>query len=318
VSNSRNNMKFWSSTAVAAVAGSVLIGLTSASHQPSFAAGAPERLAVVNDVGDAEAVVYDPRTDSYFVSDVHGNPGVKDGNGSIVRISGEGKLQDRHFIQGGKKGVTLNAPMGSRVRGDTLWVLDVDILRGFDTRSGAPIASVDLAPAGALFLNDFDFGPDGSMYVTDMRLRVGANGDMAPTGPGRIYQIGRDHRVRVALENAALTFPDGLGWDASGKRVIIAPFNDNPVQQWRPGKPAPEPLAKGKGRFDGVEVERDGSILITSWNDSTVSTLEGTRLAHRLGPLSMTPADVSLDVRRSRVGVVSMEAGRFELWTWGK
>ena len=318
MSNSRNNQQFWWTTAMAVVAGSALLGLTSASPHPSFDAGAPERLAVVNDVGDAEAVVYDPATDSYFVSDVHGDPGVKDGNGSIVRISGAGKLQDRHFIQGGKKGVTLNAPMGSRVRGDTLWVLDVDILRGFDTHSGAPIVSVDLAPAGALFLNDFDFGPDGSMYVTDMRLRVGANGNMAPAGPGRIYQIGRDHRVRIALENAALTFPDGLGWDAAGKRVIIAPFNDNPVQQWSPGQPAAEPLAKGKGRFDGVEVERDGSILITSWNDSTVSTLEGTRLAHRLGPLTMTPADVSMDVRRGHVGVVSMEAGRFELWTWGK
>ena len=317
MSNSRNTMQFWRSAALVVTA-SALTGLTSASSRSPLDAGAPKRLAVVNDVGDAEAVAYDPGTDCYFVSDVHGNPGVKDGNGSIVRISGEGKLLDRHFIQGGKKGVTLNAPMGSRVRGDTLWVLDVDILRGFDTGSGAPIASVDLAPAGALFLNDFDFGPDGSLYVTDMRLRVGPNGDMAPTGPGRIYQIGRDHRVRIALESAALTFPDGLGWDASGKRVIIAPFSDNPVQQWSPGKPAPEQLAKGKGRFDGVEVERDGSILITSWNDSTVSTLEGTRLAHRLGPLSMTPADVSMDARRGRVGVVSMEVGRFELWTWGK
>ena len=317
MSDARKKMQFWTSAA-AAVAGSALLGLTSASHHPSSDAGAPKRLAVVNDVGDAEAVAYDPGTDSYFISDVHGNPGVKDGNGSIVRISGEGKLQDRHFIQGGKKGVTLNAPMGSRVRGDTLWVLDVDILRGFDTHSGAPLDSVDLAPAGALFLNDFDFGAGGSIYVTDMRLRVGANGDMAPTGPGRIYQIGRDRRVRVALESGALTFPDGLGWDPSAKRVIIAPFNENPVQQWIPGKPAPQPLAQGKGRFDGVEVERDGSILITSWNDSTVSTLAGTRLAHRLGPLTMTPADVSMDVRRGRVGVVSMEAGRFELWTWGK
>ena len=300
------------------VTGSALLGLTSASGHSSFDAGAPKRLAVVDDVGDAEAVVYDPGTDSYFVSDVHGNPGVKDGNGSIVRISGEGKLQNRHFIQGGKKGITLNAPMGSRVRGDTLWVLDVDILRGFDAHSGAPLASVDLAPAGALFLNDFDFGPGGSIYVTDMRLRVGANGDMAPTGPGRIYQIGRDRRVRVALQSAALTYPDGLGWDVSSKRVIIAPFNENPVQQWTPGTPAPEALAQGKGRFDGVEVERDGSILITSWNDSTVSMLDGNRLAHRLGPLTMTPADVSMDVRRGRVGVVSMEAGRFELWTWSK
>jgi len=278
----------------------------------------PRRLAVIDNVGDAEAVTYDPGTNAYFVSDVHGDPGVKDGNGTIVRISADGKLEDRHFIQGGQKGVTLNAPMGSRVRGDTLWVLDVDALRGFNTHSGAAIATIDLAPAGALFLNDFDFAPDGGMYVTDMRLRAGANGDMAPIGPGRIYHVARDHRVTVALESSALKFPDGLGWDPKAKRVIIAPFTDAPVQEWHPRAGQPEAVANGKGRFDGVEVEPDGSILITSWNDSTVSTLEGKQLVHRIGPLGMTPADVSMDVRRGRVGIVSMEVGRFELWTWSK
>jgi sugar lactone lactonase YvrE len=312
-----NTHQNWSGTLAAAAGWSALLAV-SAPLRPAAPLPPPQRIVRVDNVGDAEALTYDPATDVYFVSDVNGNPGVKDGNGSIVRISGDGKLQDRHFIQGGQKGVTLNAPMGSRVHGDTLWVLDVDILRGFNTRSGAPLGSIDLAPAGALFLNDFDYGPDGSMYVTDMRLRVEANGELAPTGPGRIYQIGADHRVRIALESAVLSAPDGLGWDAHGKRVIIAPFNQNPVQQWHPGTTRPDRLAAGKGRFDGVEVEPDGSILVTSWNDSTVSILQGNRLLRKLGPLSMTPADVSMDTRRGRVGVVSMEAGRFELWTWPK
>jgi hypothetical protein len=49
-----------------------------------------------------------------------------------------------------------------------------------------------------------------------------------------------------------------------------------------------------------------------------VSTLEGNRLRRRVGPLSMTPADVTLDARRGRVGIVSLEANRFELWTWAR
>jgi len=88
------------------------------------------------------------------------------------------------------------------------------------------------------------------------------------------------------------------------------------VQAWHPGAPQPDSVAGGEGRFDGVDVGHDGSILITSWNDSSVSTLEGGRLVRRIGPLTMTPADVSRDGRRGRVGIVSMEAGRFELWTW--
>ncbi|HEU4587807.1 MAG TPA: SMP-30/gluconolactonase/LRE family protein [Gemmatimonadales bacterium] len=293
-------------------------GLTARTTCASRDHAPPRRLAEVTGLQASEAVVYDPATDSYLVSNVNGSPGVKDGNGFISRITGDGKLQDLHFIQGGQKGVTLNAPMGSRVRGDTLWVLDVDVLRSFNTRTGAPQGAVDLAPAGALFLNDFDFAPDGSIYVSDMRLRAGADGKMAPAGPGRLYRVAPDRRVSVALESDALTFPDGIGWDARGKRIVIAPFQGTSVQEWRPGEAQPRAIAQGKGRFDGVEVERDGSILITIWNDSTVSTLDDGRLTRRIGPMTMTPADVSMDRRRGRVGVVSMEANRFELWTWSE
>ncbi len=68
--------------------------------------------------------------------------------------------------------------------------------------------------------------------------------------------------------------------------------------------------------FDGVEVENNGQILITSWNDSSVSTLEGTKLVPRISKLSFQPADVSMDAVRSRVGIVSLVANRFELWEW--
>jgi sugar lactone lactonase YvrE len=301
----------------AAAAGLAVLSAAGAFQAP-WGGWPPRRLAAVDGLGDAEAVAYDPATDAYFVSDVNGETGVRDDNGVIARIGGDGKLEDRHFIQGGRKGVTLNAPMGSRVRGDTLWVLDIDALRGFDTRSGKPLATVDLAPAGALFLNDFDFAADGSIYASDMRLRRGPNGESAPVGPGRLYHIGTDRRVSVALESRALAFPDGIGWDTRGRRVIIAPFQGEAVQAWHPGASQPDSVAGGDGRFDGVDVGSDGTILITSWNDSSVSTLEGGRLVRRIGPLTMTPADVSRDERRGRVGIVSMEAGRFELWTWAK
>src|SRR3954467_10737817 len=145
--------QYWSGTLAAAAGWSALLAVSAPVRPP--APPPPERIAMVDKIGDAEAVTYDPATDVYFVSDVNGNPGVKDGNGSIVRISGDGKLQDRHFIQGGQEGVTLTAPAGSRVPGDTLWVLGVGVLRGFDTRPGAPLGSIDFASAGALFLNYF-------------------------------------------------------------------------------------------------------------------------------------------------------------------
>jgi sugar lactone lactonase YvrE len=271
-------------------------------------------LAVVSGLASSEAVVFDPVRDVYFVSNMNGDAGVKDGNGFITRIRADGVVDSLHFIQGGRNGVTLDAPMGSRIQGDTLWVLDVDKLRGFDARTGTPITAIDLAPFGAGFLNDLTPGPDGDFYITDTGVRV-VNGKSGHTAPDRIYHIDRNRSVRIALESPALSLPDGIGWDGSGRRLILAPFGGTAVQEWRPGDTAPTDVAPGRGRFDGVEIESDRSIVITSWNDSSVSTLEGSNLVRRV-VLSMPPADASVDMRRGRVGVVSMVPNRFELWPW--
>lgn len=54
--------------------------------------------------------------------------------------------------------------------GDTLWVADIDAMRAFNKRTGAVIATVDLRPRGAVFLNDVAAGPDGALYITDTGL----------------------------------------------------------------------------------------------------------------------------------------------------
>ena len=111
---------------------------SSAVNKSDQAAARVGPLAVVNGLASPEAAVFDPIRDVYFVSNMNGDAGVKDGNGFISRIRPDGVLDSLHFIQGGRNGVTLNAPMGSRIEGDTLWVLDVDVLRGFDARTGTP------------------------------------------------------------------------------------------------------------------------------------------------------------------------------------
>src|SRR6185369_2327450 len=140
-------------------------GCTSVANKSGQSSAGP--IAVVDGLKSSEAVVVDPARDVYFVSNINGEPGVKDGNGFITRITANGVVDSLHFIQGGRNGVPLNAPMGSRIQGDTLWVLAVDVLRGFDARTGKPTAAINLAPAGAGFLNDLTAGPDGDFYITD-------------------------------------------------------------------------------------------------------------------------------------------------------
>lgn len=272
-------------------------------------------IAIVHDgLASAEALTFDPARDVYFVSNINGTPGIKDDNGFISRITADGKVDSLHFIQGGRNGVTLNAPMGSRIQGDTLWVLDVDMLRAFDARTGRPLKSIDLAPMGAGFLNDLTAGPDGDFYISDTGVRP-VSGNLNHVAPDRVYHVDRSRKVTIALESPALSMPDGIGWDPTGKRVVLAPFGGTAIQEWHPGDQTTKDVAAGTGKFDGVEVEPSGSIVITIWNDSTVSTLEGNKLVKQLR-LSMPPADASVDTKRGRVGVVSVAVDRFELWPW--
>ena len=122
----------------------------------------------------------------------------------------------------------------------------------------------------------------------------------------------------VALESAALDGPDGIAWNARGQDFLLAPIGGQAIQTWKPGQQAPLNLPAGAGKFDGIEVERDGRAFVTSWADSTVFQLYGTQLHRNVGPLDAPPADISLDQRNGRLGVVSLTANRFEMWTLSK
>jgi len=301
--------------AIATTAALVVAPAACTSKAPK-AAAQPHHLATVEGLSHPEALSFDPAQNVYFVSNVNGAPGVKDGNGFISRITADGVMDSLHFIQGGRDSVQLDAPMGSRVQGDTLWVVDVDKLRGFNTRTGKPVVTVDLSPLKALFLNDLAIDSTGEFYITDTGVKVAPDGSDTHPGPDRILHVARDRSISVAVSTALLSSPDGIGWDQRGKRFVLAPFSGPSVQTWHVGDPGPRDAATGKGLFAGVEAEPNGQVLITSWNDSSVSTLEGSKLVQRIANLPYQPADVSMDVGRSRVGIVSLVANRFELWEW--
>ena len=263
----------------------------------------PKRLATVDSLKSPEALSYDAALDAYFISNWNG----RDGHGFIARVRGrDGVVDSLHFIKG------LDAPMGSRVKGDTLWLIDLYALKGFDARSGALLATIDLSPVHPMFLNDFAIGPDDDFYVTDTGFDFKAN---KHTGPDRIYHVTRDRKVTVAMETPALDAPDGIDWDPRMKRLVLAPIGGDSVQEFQPGAKAPTDIAPGAGRYDGIEIEKDGTILITSWNDSSIMSLHGHELVRRIGRLSAPPADVSEDARRHQVGIAFLAANRFELWT---
>src|SRR5438034_5250950 len=136
-----------------------------------------------------ESVLHDTVQDIYFVSNINGSPTAKDNNGFISRVKPDGAVENLKFIEGGRTGITLNAPKGLALAGDTLWVADIDAVRAFNAKTGAPIDSVSLSKLGAVFLNDVVVVPTGALYVTDTGIRFDDVGNVLHPGPDRIFRI---------------------------------------------------------------------------------------------------------------------------------
>ncbi len=258
-----------------------------------------------------ESVLHDSTQDIYFVSNINGSPTAKDNNGFISRLRPDGAIENLKFIEGGRAGVTLNAPKGLAVLGDTLWVADIDMVRAFNARTGALVDSVKLD--SAVFLNDVAIAPTGAIYITDTGIRFDDVGNVLHPGPDRVFRIGPDRKVTVAARGDSLGWPNGITVDPVGKRFIIVSFGAaKSVLAWKPGDKTAHAIAKGPGGFDGVEVA-GSRILVSSWADSTVSAYEtGQEVKVITGVPS--PADIGYDAKRNRVLIPIFSGNRVEVW----
>lgn len=294
---------------LAALALTALVGCAAAGDD-----AAARRIYVVDGFEQPESVLYDPGADAFFVSNMFGYGSVKDGRGYITRFAADDPPRIETFVEAGRNGATLHAPKGMTLQGDTLWVADIDALRGFDRRTGAPLATVDLAPRGAVLLNSLAVGGDGTIYATDSGIVMSPVGVLYPGGD-KIFALRVDGSVEVVAEGPELLHPNGIRWDSAGQRLVVAGFNPfgTEVYALRPADMERTVLARGSGRFDGVQPLPGGRILYTSWMDSTLYSVEDGRTETVIRNLWQA-ADLGYDARRRRVAIPLVLQGRVEVW----
>lgn len=279
------------------------------------AAASATKLGETTGMKTPESVRYDPELDVYYVSNINGNPSQKDGNGFIARVRADSTGVVTMLAEGGKNGVTLNAPKGMALAGDTLYVADIDAVRMFNRRTGAPLGSVDLSSRKATFLNDVVRTSDGAVYVTDTGIRFGPTGDMTHPGVNRIFKLA-GRTVTEAATGDSLANPNGIAWQASGTgggRFLLAPFGGKDVQTWSAGQASPAALVSGPGQYDGIEVLNDGRVLVSSWADSSVNVIQNGALHRLIGNVS-APADIGVDTKRAVVAVPRFNDGKVEYY----
>lgn len=266
---------------------------------------------VVEDVGfdGPESALHDPVDDVYLVSNFAGDPQEPAGNGFISRVSPDGELLALRWIDGTSPGVTLHAPRGMTLAGDTLYVADLECVRRFLRESGAPAG--EFCFPGSAFLNDVSASEDGWVFLSD--TGTGEEGDTVQA----IHALrpGED-RFEVVASGPVLGRPNGVLAAARGV-VTAASFAEGRVYRYefRDGAwTGPFDLwTTPAAMLDGVVRLDDGTLLVSSLENGTIYRLGMDGSVRVAIPGLEAPADIGLDRGRGRVLIPELRGNRLEI-----
>ena len=268
----------------------------------------PQRAAILPDTGfrTPESALWDAAGGVYLVSNINGSPLERDDNGFISRIGADGQPLLWRWIRGADTAVALHAPKGMALRGDTLYVADIDVVRLFSRRTGEPLGEWPVP--GATFLNDVAVGPDGTVYVTDSGLRADSAG-LVPSGTDAVWRFARGGAPVAVARDTSLGRPNGILVDRDG--ITVVTFGSGDVYRLDAHGRRADLLRPPRGGLDGVVRAGDGSLLVSSWEGNAVY-----RLASVVGPWTVVadsveaPADIGYNTLTDEVAIPLFNANR--------
>lgn len=216
----------------------------------------PKLLHEVNGLTHCESVVYDKKRNVLYAS-VIGNR--EDGDGSIAKVSLDGKLIDSIFIPG------LNDPKGIAITGEKLYVSDVTVLVEADLNTGKIIKKH--SAEGIKFLNDVEIASDGTVYVSD-------------TFKSSIYALKTDGTFTEWLSSDDLEHPNGLlkvdndmyvaAWGNAVGEGEDKKQSGNFLKVNMDTKEIMKVSKDTLGNLDGAQIYAKDTFLISAWNTGKI------------------------------------------------
>jgi hypothetical protein len=240
-----------------------------------------------------QSFLADPATNSYFISNVNGEPTARDNNGFITKLNGNAEIVGFKFIAGDRNGTTLHAPKGMALIENTLYVADLDTLRAFDKNTGHIIASVTFpAPnssPGPMSLFDIAAGKEGVLYVSDMAGNT-------------IYQVdtAHQHRVSVLVHDDRLAGPAGLAVHPKTGHLVAVSWNKGHIMDITPDGIVTELVSNSffTSRFQnlsGVDFDRWGNMYVSDLTKGKVWRMQPNKKFQVIAEYLPAPADIGID-----------------------
>ncbi|MFD0767315.1 ATP-binding protein [Mucilaginibacter lutimaris] len=205
-----------------------IAGVASAQHTVSKLWQTPATLATPESVLPANGILY--------VSLIDGDAWAKDGKGGIAKVSLSGKIIDTSWVTG------LNAPKGMAIRGNWLYIGDVDEVVVVNIKTGKVDHKVPVK--GAKGLNDVTVDKAGAVYVSDSMT-------------GLVHKI-VGNKVTTFLQNQkgvnGLRAVNDKLYVLTGDGAYIVGTDKTPMK-----------LTTLEHGGDGIEPVGNGDMLATAW-----------------------------------------------------
>lgn len=153
-----------------------------------------------------------------------------------------------------------SSPAGMEIVGAHVFVADAGRIRAY--RLADAVRVVDYAIPGATFLNGLSSDGDTRLWATDF------------TGQ-RLHQIDIGNLAAVSHTTPIVATgftPNGLWWDRPQQRLLIVSWGSNArLFTWQPGQTAASLLVQTtQSNFDGVVVDCDGAVYVSSWGAAAI------------------------------------------------
>jgi len=188
-----------------------------------------------------ESVIFDEARDILYVSNMNGDPRVKDGNGFISKLGLDGKIVERNWVDG------LDSPKGMALVGNRLYVADITDVVEIDIDKGEISRRTTLD--GIKMFNDLASDPEGNIYVTDMDA-------------DSIYKY-RDGVLTEWLAGG-LNAPNGLLVD--GERLLVAEQEGMTFRSINIATKENILLTGGINKGDGIaSIGVPGHFIVSDW-----------------------------------------------------
>jgi len=239
----------------------------------------------VTGFGHTESVAYDPNGKVLYTSDFGPalKPADKDGKGKITKVSLDGKILEDGFLPA--KGQILNKPKGIWIKGNRLWVTDIDSVWVFDLKSKD---GEKLELPGITFANDPTVIGD-TLYVSDNR-----SDKLVKVEPADFLKSKTSPKITTIFAGKGV-FPNGLYPGKNGALLMVGfESKDKPhgIYELGLGKDTPVQLSENIGMLDGLYHMSNGDIIATDWVSGSLFQWNKKMGVHKLATGFKGPADL--------------------------